>query len=208
MGWWDRSLLLCKYLCDHGKQRMRHLAQQTGFAKSRVQRLQQAMAGRTRPPESWFWETEDGRQWLTRLVVATLYTCGLKRGVGVETLSEFVARLRVHTPGGCSPTALRGVMQTLEALLREIVHAWEQEGTAHGAVRKSIGAVDEPFVEQMMRVFLDVPTGSMGLEATAKERRYTTWKALVAERLKALGTRVLSLVRERAQAFLPLAEQG
>ena len=35
------------------------------------------------------WETEAGRQWLTRLVVATLYTFGLKRGVGVDTMSGF-----------------------------------------------------------------------------------------------------------------------
>jgi hypothetical protein len=47
------------------------------------------MERRNRHPESWFWETADGRQWLTRLVVATLYTFGLKRGVGLDTLSEF-----------------------------------------------------------------------------------------------------------------------
>jgi len=208
MGFWDRSRLLYKYLCDHGKQSIRHLAQQTGFSKSSVQRLQQAMAGRNRHPESWFWETEEGRQWLTRLVVATLYTFGLKRGVGVETISEFFARLRVQTHVGCSPTALRGVMQTLEAMLLEIAHAWEQDGTAHGAVREIIGAVDETFLEQMMLVFLDVPTGYIVLEATAEDRSYATWKALVDERLTALGTSVWSLVSDRAQAFIQLAEQG
>jgi hypothetical protein len=31
------------------------------------------MAERNGHPESWFWETEEGRRWLTRLVVATLY---------------------------------------------------------------------------------------------------------------------------------------
>ena len=46
------------------------------------------MVRRNRHPDSWFWETEDGRQWLTRLVVATLYTFGLKRGVGMDTMSE------------------------------------------------------------------------------------------------------------------------
>ena len=56
-----------------------------------------------------------GRQWLTRLVVATLYTFGLKRGVGLDTMSEFFARLRLATQVGCSPSALRGVMQALEA---------------------------------------------------------------------------------------------
>jgi len=93
---------------------VRHIAQQTGLSKSSVQRLQQAMMRRDSHPESWLWETEVGRHWLTRLVVATLYTFGLKRGVGIETMSEFFARLHLATQAGCSPSALRGVMQVLE----------------------------------------------------------------------------------------------
>ena len=57
----------------------------------------QAIARRDRSPESWLWETEDGRRWLTRLLAATLYTFGLKRGVGLETISEFFMHLRLAT---------------------------------------------------------------------------------------------------------------
>jgi hypothetical protein len=88
MRFWDKSLRIFKSLCDNGKQGVRRIAQQTGLSKSSVHRLKQAMVRRNRHPESWFWETEDGRQWLTRLVVATLYTFGLKRGVGMDTMSE------------------------------------------------------------------------------------------------------------------------
>jgi hypothetical protein len=208
MGFWDRSLRIFKCLCDHGPRSIRHLAQQTGFSKSSVHRLRQAMAGRNCHPESWFWETEEGRRWLTRLVVATLYTFGLKRGVGMETISEFFARLRLQPQLGCSPTALRGVLQTLEAVLLEIAPMWEQDGTGHGEIREIIGAVDETFLEQMMLVFLDIPTRYIVLEATAEDRSYATWKALVDERLKALGTGVLYLVSDRAKALIQLAEQG
>ncbi len=85
------------------------------------------MERRNRHPEAWLWETEDGRQWLTRLVVATLYIFGLKRGVGMDTMSEFFARLHLQTHVGCSPSALRGVMQALEAALLETAEAWEQD---------------------------------------------------------------------------------
>jgi hypothetical protein len=70
-------------------------------------------------PESWVWETAEGRSWLQRLVVATIYTFGLTRGVGVDTISEFFVRLRLETQVGCSPSALRGVMQALEAAVGE-----------------------------------------------------------------------------------------
>ena len=78
MGFWDKSLRIFQCLCDNGGQSVRRIAEQTGLSKSSVHRLKQAMERRGRHPESWLWETEDGRQWLTRLVVAALYVFGLK----------------------------------------------------------------------------------------------------------------------------------
>ena len=63
MGFWDKSLLVCKCLCDHGRQGVRRMAQQTGLSKSSVHRLQRAMERRNGHPESWFWETAPGRSW-------------------------------------------------------------------------------------------------------------------------------------------------
>ena len=208
MRFWTKSLRIFNYLCDHGTQSVRRIAHKTGFSKSSVHRLQQAMVRRGRYPESWLWETEEGRHWLTRLVLATLYTFGLKRGVGLDTISEFFARLRLETQVGCSPSALRGVMQVLEATILETAEAWEQEGCADGEGREIIGAVDETFLEQMMLVFMDLKTGYLLLEEVADDRTYATWKAAVDERLKALGTGVRYLVSDRAKALIQLAEQG
>jgi hypothetical protein len=166
------------------------------------------MERRNSHPESWLWETAEGRQWLTRLVVATLYTFGLKRGVGLDTMSEFFTRLHLATQVGCSPSALRGVMPALEAALLETTAAWEQQGCASGAMREVIGAVDETFLERMILVCMDLPTGYLLLEEVADDRTYTTWKALVGERLTGLGTGVLYVVSDRAKALIQLAEQG
>ena len=184
------------------------MAQQTGLSKSSVHRLQHAMERRNSHPESWLWETAEGRQWLTRLVVATLYTFGLKRGVGLDTMSEFFTRLHLATQVGGSPSALRGVMQALEAALLETTAAWEQQGCASGAMREVIGAVDETFLERMILVCMDLATGYLLLEEVADDRTYTTWQALVGERLTDLGTGVLYVVSDRAQALIQLAEHG
>lgn len=208
MEFWDKSLRIFKCLCDNATQSIRHLAHQTGCSKSSVHRLKQAMERRNSHPESWFWETEAGRAWLTRLVVATLYTFGLKRGVGLDTMSEFFARLHLETQVGCSPTALRGAMQALEAVLLETAAAWEKDGCANGEGREIIGAVDETFLERMILVFMDLSTGYLVLEEVADDRTYTTWKTLVDERLQTLGTGVLYLVSDRAKALIQLADQG
>jgi Family of unknown function (DUF6399)/IclR helix-turn-helix domain len=208
MGLWAKSLRIFNAFCDNAKQSIRQVAHQTGFSKSSVHRLTQAMKGRDKHPESWWWETEAGRCWLIRLVVAPLYTFGLKRGVGAETISEFFGRLRLETHVGCSPSALSGVLHALEQAILETATAWEYEGVAAGEVRPIIGAVDETFLERMMLVFMDLVSGYLLFEEVAEDRTYTTWYALVEARLEALGVGVWYLVSDRAKALIKRAEQG
>jgi Family of unknown function (DUF6399)/IclR helix-turn-helix domain len=208
MRFWTKSWRIFKSLCDNANQSIRQLARQTGMSKSSVHRLKQAIERRDRYPESWLWETEDGRRWLTRLLAATLYTFGLKRGVGLETISEFFTHLRLTTQMGCSPSALRGVMAVLEAALLETAGAWEQDGLADGKMHEIIGAVDETFLQRMMLVFIDLVSGYLLFEEVAEDRTYDTWYALVETRLATLGTDVWYLVSDRAKALIKLAETG
>src|SRR5688500_19883085 len=110
MGLWAKSLVIFNSIRDHGKQSIRSLADRIGLSKSSVHRHLQAMDRRDRYPESSLWETEAGRTWLLRLMVATLLVFGLKRGVGAETLSECLGRFRVDADVGCSRSALLTVV--------------------------------------------------------------------------------------------------
>src|SRR5512145_2264935 len=166
------------------------------------------MDRRDRYPESSLWETEAGRTWLIRLMVATLLVFGLKRGVGAETLSEFLGRLRVDAHVGCSPSALRTVMHMLEQLLLETAAASEQDGIAHGEIRPVIGAVDETFLQRMMLVFMDLASGYVLMEEVTADRSYDTWFDRANERLTTFGTEVLYMVSDRAKALIKLAHTG
>jgi hypothetical protein len=208
MGLWAKSIVIFNAIRDHGKQSLRSLAEHTGLSKSSVHRHRQAMDRRDRYPESSLWETEAGRAWLIRLVVATLLVFGLKRGVGAETLSEFFGRLRLEAHVGCSPSALRCVMHTLERLLLETAGAWEKEGIAHGEIRPVIGAVDETFLQRMMLVFMDLATGYLLMEEVSADRSYDTWCDRANKRLTTFGTEVLYLVSDRAKALIKLAHTG
>jgi hypothetical protein len=123
-------------------------------------------------------------------------------------MSEFFTRLPLETQRGCSPSAVRGVMQALEEALIETAEGWEKDGLADGEVREIIGAVDETFLEQMILVFMDLKTGYLLREEVAEERTYARWKAGVEERLTALRTDGRYLVSDRAKALIQLAEQG
>jgi hypothetical protein len=208
MGFWAKSVVIINSIREHGKPSLRSLAERTGLSKSSVHRHLQAMDRRDRYPESAFWDTSAGRAWLIRLVVATLFVFGLKRGVGAETLSDFFGRLRLEEHVGCSPSALRTVMHTLEHLVLETAVDWEKEGIAHGEIRPVIGAVDETFLQRMMLVFMDLATGYVLMEEVAADRSFDTWFECANERLTTFGTEVLYLVSDRAKALIKLAHTG
>src|ERR687887_1766592 len=208
MRLWAKSVVIFNAICEHGKQSIRSLADRTGLSKSSVHRHLQAMDRRNRYPEASLWETEAGRAWLIRLVVATLLVFGLKRGVGAETISEFFSRLRVEAHVGCSPSALRHVMHTLERFLLDTAAAWEKDGIAHGEIRPVIGAVDETFLQRMMLVFMDLATGYLLMEEVTADRSFDTWYDRANDRLTTLGTEVLYLVSDRAKALIKLAHTG
>ena len=94
MGFWDKSLRIVNSLCDTAAQSVRRLAQQTGFSKSSVHRLQQAMERRDRSPESWLWETEAGHRWLLRLVVAALLILNHPDDVAIQDAPFWLLRSR------------------------------------------------------------------------------------------------------------------
>ena len=208
MGLWGKGVVIFNSIREHGKQSIRSLADRTGLPKSSVHRHLQAIDRRDRYPESSLWETPAGRTGLIRLVVATLFVCGLKRGVGAETLSEFFGRLRLDAHVGCSPSALQTGMHTLERLILETAAAWEKEGIAHGEIRTVIGAVDETFLQRMMLVFMDLATGYLLMEEVAADRSFATWFDRANERLTTLGTEVLYMVSDRAKALIKLAHTG
>ena len=72
MGFWAKSLRIINSIRINGKLSIRRLAEQTGLSKSSVHRHLEAMERRDCYPESGLWETEAGRAWLLRLVVATV----------------------------------------------------------------------------------------------------------------------------------------
>ena len=170
MAFWAKSLRMINSIRTNGKSSIRRLAERTGLSKSSVHRHLQAIDRRDQYPESGLWETEEGRAWLIRLVVATLFVFGLKRGVGADTMSEFFGRLHLEAQVGGSPSALSGLMQELEHAIQETAAAWEQDGIDQGEIRPIVGAVDETFLQRLMLVLVDLTSGYVLVEEGAEDR--------------------------------------
>jgi len=93
------------------------IASATGISKSSVHRHQQAIERRNQYPESEWWETEAGSAWLKLLVVGSIFFFGIKHGIGVGELSQFLKALRLGLHVGCSASALAQMKQQIKATI-------------------------------------------------------------------------------------------
>jgi len=120
------------------------IAWATGMTKSSVHRHQQAIERRNQYPESAFWESEAGSAWLKLLVLGSIFFFGIKHGVGVGELSQFLKALRLDLHVGCSLSALAQLKQRMKETITDYEaaqaeHCQPQEGQGIGSrFRRSI----------------------------------------------------------------------
>ena len=146
--------------------------------------------------------------WLVRLVVAVIFYFGIKRGVGAETINQFLRAIRIDTHVGVSPSAIRTMRQNIELLIIEYGQKHQEEGAKKSGTLQVIGGVDETFFSEMMvLVLLDLPTGYILMEEPSNDRTYQTWKEKVEEALKKINGNIRYLVSDRAKALLKLATE-
>jgi len=204
----QRSQQVFEAIREGGQRSIRKIAEATGIAKSSVHRHQQAMRRRHQYAESEFWETAAGGQWLRLLVLGTIYTFGIKCGIGVETMSEFFYLLQLPMQVGVSPSALH----KLEVEVRERIRQYQQQqqstlGQSQTAI-EICAAADETAFEQDVLVLMDLSSGYILVEEQVENRQYETWLDKAQQALMQVGVRVRSLVSERAPALIKLAQEG
>lgn len=204
----QRSQQVFEAIAEGGKRSIRKIAEAIGISKSSVHRHKQAIERRKRYSESLLWETATGGQWLRRLVLGTIYTFGIKCGVGAETLSEFFYLLQLPGQVGVSPSALR----KLEVMVREAILRYQQQQQkaleeTQTAIEICAGA-DETTFKQDVLVLMDLSSGYIFVEEVVENRQYETWLDKAQQALTQVGVRVRALVSDRAPALIKFALEG
>ena len=179
------------------------------FSKSSVYRHLQALKRRNRYPESYLWESSEGRAWLTRLVVAVLLEFGIKRGVGADHLSLFFQRVHLDQHIGLSPSSLLQILERIENLAVSYALKLEEERRQTGQEVGIVAAGDETFFNDVVILVLsDLQSGFLLVEEATDNRTYETWQAAAKKRLEELRLHVDHFVSDRARALLKLAASG
>ena len=138
---------------------------------------------------------------------AVLYLFGLECGVGADKLSRFFKLIRIDTPVGVSPSALRTQRKQMELLLPQFQSDCEKQVKKQS--RKAVVAMDETFFgDFLILVLMDLRSGYLLLAEISDDRRFDTWYEKTAPRLEALGIEVNHALSDRAKALIKLAISG
>lgn len=183
------------------------IASATGMTKSSVHRHQQAIERRNQYPESAFWESEAGSGWLKLLVLGSIFFFGIKHGVGVGELSQFLKALRLDLHVGCSPSALAQLKQRM----KETITAYESAQAEHCQPQEGQGigvGSDEVFFGLPVLVLMELGSGYIFTEVQSEDRRYETWKEQIQSWWSQSGWQCHLMVSDRAKALIKLAVEG
>ncbi len=183
------------------------IASATGIPKSSVHRHQQAIVRRNQYPESEWWETEAGSAWLKLLVFGSIFFFGIKHGIGVGELSQFLKALRLELHVGCSPSALAYLKQQMKTAIEAYEVAQAKHCQPHEGQGICVGG-DEVFFGLPVLVLAELGSGYLLTEVQGEDRSYETWKAQIQQWWSQAGWQCHFMVSDRAKALIKLATDG
>jgi hypothetical protein len=195
------------YLKTQGRVALSVIAAATGLSRSSVHRHRQAIERAEQHPESGWWDSAVGYQWLVRLVISVVYHFGIKQGVGAESLSAFFKAIHVDTHVGSSPTALRQLKHRVEAAMVDYAGAQAEDCQPTEGQGVWLGG-DETFFGLPILVLMELSSGFIFTEVETEDRTYNTWKSQLPAGWESAGWRCHALVSDEARALIKLATTG
>jgi hypothetical protein len=191
----------------NGLQRLQVIANATGLTISSVYRHQKAIARRQQHPESLWWETPVGSQWLKVLVLGVVYYFGIKHGIGAESLSEFFEAVHLNHHVGTSASSLRKLKQKM----RDAIEAYETAQSNHCQPHEGQGICvggDETFFDLPILVMLELASGYIFTEIESENRTYHSWSDQIQQWWSQSGWKCHFMVSDAAPALIKLALSG
>ncbi len=153
----------------HPEQSVRQIGRELGVPKSTVQDEIARRARRGNDAEAVFLDSPAGQVFLKRLIVATLYTFGIKAGVGAGRIEEFMKLLQVHTRAGLSERTILRLVKEVEASILRYQELVERQLVAQAAAQKAelevVLGLDETWLDQMLLVCQELGSGYLFLKS-------------------------------------------
>ena len=171
---------LTDFLKNNGEHSCRKLAKIFDTSKSSVHRKQQKINGRSHIAGADFFETEEGQQWLLRLVVATILVFGIIAGIGAERIAFFFSLIVISTFVSVSASSVTRMETQLDDLILKYKSHYDANVMEKASELDITPGGDETYFENLMLIVLmDLNSGFIFVEKPEKKRDHKMWKTIL-----------------------------
>ena len=172
---WERLLNWKK--SNPGKSQ-RSASKALGIPRSTLQyqeKKQASLSGGSEIPI--FWQTAEGQAFIKRLLVNTIYTFGIKGGIGASRIEEFMDRLNLELYVGVSESSIYRMIKEIEASILWY-QSLEEKGLKAASEEqakelKVVLGLDETWLDEMLLVCQELTSGYLFLKSQAKSETRT-----------------------------------
>ena len=200
----ERGTLVFEALQNKSHKGIEAMAEAIGISKSSVARHQKGIERRNQYEASHLWESEAGSEWLKKMVCGTIFHFGIKHGIGVGEISEFLKALELEQHVGCSPSALA----RLKTQLKEQIVAYQASQSEYCQPKEGQGIVlgsDEVFFGLPILVLMELASGYIFAETQAEGRTHADWEQAISPLSKHSKWNCHAMVSDGAKALIKLA---
>lgn len=159
----------------HKEKTVRGISKETGIPKSTVHYHKNRISKRINSSGTDFWETDEGRLFIVRLVIGTIYMFALKSGNGAGRLHEFFKLLKLEHYTGVSETTILKIIKEVEGIILEYKKSVELGISSKVEDIKVILGVDETWFDNMYLVCQELSSGYLFFEVPSDKRDAETW---------------------------------
>ncbi len=187
-------------------QSCRKLAKQLNRSKSSVQREKTKINNRAHFLGAEFFESDDGQQWIQRLVVVTILVFGIIAGVGAERIAWYFSMIYISAFAATSTSKIAAMENQIDGLILKYQAAMDAKVLEKASAIDIMPGCDETYFERLMiLVMMDLNSGFIFHEKPADKRDHKTWEAATLSWIpKFKSTRCF--VSDKARALLKLAK--
>ena len=199
-------------LADHikvsGKQSYQTIAEIFQTSKSSVHRRLKKVKNRSDISGASFFESEEGQQWLLRLVVATIFIFGVIAGVGEERIALFFSMIYVSSFVGVSSSSVGKIENNIDNLILQYKDLYDSKIKNKASELEITPGADETYFDNLMLlVLMDLNSGFIFVEKPESKRNHKTWEKNSLPWLSEFKM-VRCFVSDKAKALLKLAKES
>ena len=175
MNIFKRATLLLS-IKDSAGNSLRKIAEKISTPKSNIHRHLSNRKKRVEQMGHDFFETQEGIEWLCRLLFSTIFIFGIQAGVGSETISLYFHTIFISVYVGVSANVIRKIKNEMRIVISDYGDEQMKEIIIRCIDKElHLGSDETYFSRELCLITMELKSGFILTETLEQDRKFATW---------------------------------